>query len=216
MFLVSLASPSNAQVSANLYYADGNTPLEYSDIMVGTQLKIIISSQTSYSQYYNGTLKLLDTSKALIDADYGNAPTNSILPSAGTGAFLQPLYEGESLQFGAGDDPSNGPDVGDWFIIDYNAIDLGTSTIELYRNIPPPPYPIDELLDTIELNHVKTRDVVENYVVGFDDFALLAEYWQVTDCGGDPNCLMVDFDDSNSIDINDLMEFADYWLEKTQ
>ena len=47
-------------------------------------------------------------------------------------------------------------------------------------------------------------------IVNFADFAILANDWQKTDPNiSDPNC---DFDDSNTVDVNDLATFADEWL----
>jgi hypothetical protein len=44
-------------------------------------------------------------------------------------------------------------------------------------------------------------------VVDFYDFALMSENWQQSGIG-----LVGDFDDSNTVDIDDLMEFCQYWL----
>ncbi len=223
---LSLATLTYSQVSTKLFYSDGETALKYSDIMVGTQLKFLIFSTQSFSDHYYGSLVLQDsnTTQAILSADYYNRPSSSILPAAGDFASIE--YEAESnwyelgfsvegVQFIAAKDPiTTGPDAGDWFLVDYNAIDLGSCTVNLYQTNPP--YGTPTFLESIVLNHVKTRDISENNVVGFDDFVVLAKYWLVTDCESDENCHMVDFDDSNSIDIIDLVEFTDYWLEKTK
>jgi hypothetical protein len=44
-------------------------------------------------------------------------------------------------------------------------------------------------------------------IVDFYDFALMSENWQQTGAG-----LAGDFDDSNTVDIDDLLEFCWYWL----
>jgi hypothetical protein len=45
-------------------------------------------------------------------------------------------------------------------------------------------------------------------IINFADFALMANNWLLTDEG-----LAGDFDDSNSVDYNDLSSIANYWLE---
>lgn len=214
IFLVLISSYAFAEVAAKLYYADGNTPLEYSDIMVGTQLKILIYS-TESTDFFYGAIVLEDANipKALLNAEEGYG-TLSILPAAGDfasifslqGTFNNKIVEGYNTYIDSEDF------MGDWFIVDYNAIELGDCSIAFYEDAPWG----TTLLQTIQLNHVKTRDIDDNYSVGFGDFAYLAEYWQAADCGIDPNCHRVDFDDSNSIDLIDLVKFADYWLEKTR
>jgi len=47
----------------------------------------------------------------------------------------------------------------------------------------------------------------EANLINFADFAVLAENWQKTGSG-----LAGDFDDSNTVDINDLVYFSYYWL----
>ena len=45
-------------------------------------------------------------------------------------------------------------------------------------------------------------------IINFADFALMANNWLLTGSG-----LVGDFDDSNSVDYNDLSSIANYWLE---
>jgi hypothetical protein len=101
----------------------------------------------------------------------------------------------------------------DWFIIDYNATDIGDCNVGFYKhNIPVG----SELLYYLEFSHVRTRDFDENTNVDSADFAILASYWQQTDCN-DPNwCEGSDLDTSGTVDANDLRLFTDYWLESTR
>jgi len=73
-------------------------------------------------------------------------------------------------------------------------------------------FPVYDLV----FSHVRTRDFNNDAKVDFDDFAVLASYWQDTDCN-DPNwCEGTDLDTDGNVDCNDLTLFVDYWLKRTE
>lgn len=180
---------------------DSNFPHVYRDIMVGTRLMIIIDSNVA--EEWVGDLFIAGE-----DRNRGLLSGASSLPAAGDIAFVDPweddLFQGFS--FGT-DDP---PAVGDWFIADYNATDIGDCNVGLYEWFAFEP--------TYELSfsHVRTRDFDKDTKVDFADFAVLASYWQAADCN-DPNwCEGTDLDTDRNVDFNDVMLFTDYWLERTE
>ena len=55
-------------------------------------------------------------------------------------------------------------------------------------------------------------DLNDDWMVDFQDFAILGQHWNQD--SNDPNLLgWADFDDTNSVDVNDLMIFSSYWLD---
>jgi len=54
------------------------------------------------------------------------------------------------------------------------------------------------------------------YEVDLADFAFLADYWQVTNCGSSNDCNGVDLDFSDTVDDRDLKIFCDRWLTGLQ
>ena len=95
--------------------------------------------------------------------------------------------------------------------IDYNATAIGSCTVEFAD------YDISfDPIEYFDFNHVRSRDFNKDTKVNFSDFAKLAFYWQDSDCN-DPNwCEGTDLDTDGSVDHNDLIDFGDYWLEKTR
>lgn len=216
-----MAQLAAADVSTRVCLADGNTPLEladpnvplvYRDIMVGTQLTIIVDSNLVQ---YNRTCSL-----AITDAnrDYGVLDCReaneieclgSILPAAGTGALIVTWNNigiaGYDMYSGALD-----VSVGDWFIIDYNATDVGICMVGFYDHNESAYEPVYHL----QFTHVPTRDFNNDGIVNFVDFQVFASYWQTASCTGPDFCEGADLDDTGSVDGNDLALFADFWVER--
>jgi hypothetical protein len=211
------------EVSTRVCLADGNTCFEpddpyisfkYPDIMVGTELTIIVSSDTG--GYWSGDLAIEDA-----NMDYGvlscrdfNDTTGecegSCFPEAGTGASVF-LYE-EAGIYGFGLYGHSSAVPGDWFIIDYNALEIGDCNVGFYDHSINGDVPIYYL----EFSHVRTRDFNGDTVVNFVDFAVLALYWQEADCN-DPNwCEGADLDTDSDVDFYDFALFAEYWRETTR
>ncbi len=200
---------------------DPNHPTVYRDIMVGTRLVILVSSDQG-GYWFGNLLSSWDDAPygALTGRGYlatlpgttvkGPSYKDSLLPSAGKQARARP-YAG---QFGIGlefySDPVAVP--GDWFIFDYQATQLGSCDLGLYDLLAS----YDVPLETLSFTHVPSRDFNVDAIVNFQDLALLASR-----CGAvvepDPNAPDASFDlDSNGrIDLGDIASFSEYWLERT-
>ena len=216
--VILIAAPiAHAEVSTRVCLADGSTPLELADpciplvyrpIMVGTHLTIIISSDTS-DIWSGGELSLWDANQ-----NYGILSGGSQLQAAGDKATvysvqeLEGVHDANGFRFLGGNNPS----PGDWFIVDYNAISEGTCSVIFYN------WDVDwdNPLYAMSFNHVATRDFNNDGIVDFSDFAVLGLNWQRTDCSEPDNCSGTDLDADGHVGISDLMQFAEYWLEKTR
>ncbi len=205
-----MAPMAMGEVSTRVCLADGNTPLEYQDIMVGTKLTIIVDPNVA--EYWSGDLTIEgeDMNYGVLSARDFNVTTDdwegSRFPEAGTGALVQAWEEPGIYGFQLLGHSS--AVAGDWFIIDYNALEIGDCNVGFYEWF--------ELVYELSFSHVRTRDFNNDTKVDFADFALFALYWQETDCI-DPNwCEGADLDTDGSVDSNDLALFVDYWLEKTR
>jgi hypothetical protein len=211
-------------VSTNVYLSDSKTPLEiadvnapfvyYKDIMAGTKLTIAIDSNSS--GLWEGGLYI-----AGIDRDYGvltgrdfNDITldwkGSRLGAAGSEARIYDYQDDLMSGFDFyGDIYAT---AGQWYIIDYTAINEGTCSVGFYD------YLVDYLNPVYYMvfNNVPTRDFNDDSIVNFQDFAVFASAWQVDDCTDSGKCAKIDLNKDNKVDINDLILFADYWLESTQ
>jgi len=56
-------------------------------------------------------------------------------------------------------------------------------------------------------------DLVCPYGVNMIDFAHLANWWNIADCGGKPDCKRADINRDGSVGLPDLAVMADHWLE---
>ncbi|MFA6187471.1 MAG: dockerin type I domain-containing protein [Phycisphaerae bacterium] len=219
--IISPVSITSGTISTNVFLRDSNTPIElvdpniphiYQDIMVGTKLKIVVSSDT-IKRYWGGDLALEEAYWP-----YGILTPKEPLPAAGDSSGI---YEQESgpppikwISFIAdGDNVA----AGDWFIIDYNAVDTGDyNSVDF--NIGFYDYDIswDDPNYYLCFSQVRTRDFNNNTVVDFQDYAILASYWQQTNCSSSNGCEGADLNVDGSVDFDDLMLFCEFWLEKTK
>jgi len=214
-----MTSPTLGAVSTKVYLSDGNTPLEladpnipfvYRDVMVGTRLTIIVDSNVA-EYWYGGALVTEETDILYGRGCDGLECSGSCLPAAGDFAYVVEIeYPGYGFEFYGGEEPN----VGDWFIFDYNAKDIGNCNVAFYDY----DVSVTEPVYILTFNHVRTRDFDQDTEVDFRDYAILASHWQETDCNA-PNsnwCEGTDLDINGSIDVNDLMLFCEYWLERTE
>lgn len=233
--IVALAPVAGADVWTTIYRCDETTPLAladpdrpgvYQDIMVGTRLVIVVSSDTG--GYWWGQLRLFwdDAQYAslggrgptIVPGDVISSYRDSCLEAAGERAsawdFSGP--EGVGLEFFSSDDrsvPDFRPAVpGDWFIFDYQAERVGSCEVGLYD----PFRSFDMPIETLSFTHVRSRDLDSDTIVNFEDLALLARYWR-TVVGHDPNepDASLDLDMDGRIDVGDIALFSEYWLEQT-
>jgi hypothetical protein len=210
-------------VKTTVYRADGTTPLEltdpnnyiYRDIMVGTKLTLIVDSNVGGLGYWASDLTVEggDVNYGQLFArdfnenneDYEGSHFEAAGPEAVVWRWEEPDVNGFSMYTDFDDEDV---EAGNWFVIDYNAIDIGDCNVVFYQNF--------EEDHQFGFTHVPTRDFNGDTVVDFEDFGILASYWRVSDCN-DPNwCHGADLDIDGWVDPNDLGLFADYWLEKTR
>ncbi len=193
-----MASAAVGEVSTRVCEADGNTPFNDRPIMVGTKLKIIVSSDANSIDPYAVDLTIEGT-----DRDYGLLSAPVCLDAAGEGAWWYPwnddLHQGFCFQ------TDENAEAGDWFTVDYNATKIGDCNVVFYDNFVP--------AYEIPFTHVRTRDFNKDTIVNFEDYAVLGSHWLETDCG---DCGGADLTDDNDVDTYDLKLFTDYWLEKTE
>jgi len=226
ILLLVAAPAAHAEVFTRVCLADGNTPLKLADpcipfvyrpIMVGTHLTIIIDSNAT--DYGNGALTIWDANQnygRLFIRDFNG----SIFPAAGEMATVWEFlgtqtvdevdHDTNGFQFSGGD---NDATPGDWFIVDYNAISLGTCPVLFFDfMVEDWEHPLYQLSFT----HVRTRDFNDDGIVSFEDFAVLGSNWHRTDCSEPENCSGTDLDTDGDVDYIDLKSFADFWLERTR
>jgi len=223
VLILATATVCTGEVFPQVYLADSNTPLPlrdpnipfvYRDIMVGTKLTIIVSSDVNEYWSDGGSLAIEEAylDYGILSArgpKVGEDWSGSHFPAAGKEALVVwwPVNE-----FDLYTTVSSVIQAGDWFIIDYNAINIGTCTVGFYD------YGIswDQPIYYLKFSHVRTRDFNKDTRVDFTDFAVIASHWQENECS-DPNwCEGTDLDTNGGVDTNDLMSFAEYWLEKTE
>ncbi len=209
--LINLLSAAKAATSVNIYEADGITPFDGRDIMVGTELTIVVSSDTT--DYWSGGLFIAGQDRALATLSAREFDPNtrdwtgSHYEDAGEYAKVTAWTDSEIWGFDLyGSDSNSVP--GDWFIIDYKAIGEGDPNVWVYDYS----YSFDDPNSLTFFSHVPSRDFNDDGVVNIADHAVLASYWLVEDCN-EPNwCDNTDINTDGYVDFDDLALFADYWL----
>lgn len=239
-----------AQVWVTVYQHDGKMPLGavdanhpdvYRDIMVGTRLTLVISSDAARG--WGGYLWLSwdDTPYAKLSGRGYTPPRpgspikygtyqDSCLDAAGTGAMVKDVegflgiglsFTNNATPFITGGHPAY---AGDWFVVDYYAKQVGDCKVELHgtdpvgRGVGPgvdPGVISERLLQTLSFTHVPSRDFNGDAVVDFKDFARLALHWRrpVDPKAGSDATL--DFKPDGQVDLSDLASFCEYWLVRT-
>ncbi len=211
LVLVNLLSAAKAATSVNIYEADGITPFDGRDIMVGTELTIVVSSDTT--DYWSGGLFIAGQNRALAalsarDFDPNTRDwTGSHYEDAGEYAKVTAWTDSEIWGFDLyGSDSNSVP--GKWFIIDYEAIGEGDPNVWIYDYS----YSFDEPNSLTSFSHAPSRDFNDDDVVNIADYAVLASYWLVQDCDEPSWCDNTDLNTDGYVDFDDLALFADYWL----
>jgi hypothetical protein len=234
---VALTPVAGAKVWTTVYRCDETTPLAavdpnrpavYRDIMVGTRLVFVVSSDTG--GYWQGGLRLSwdDAEYATVSGRGYIAPTpgapvklpnyaGSCLDAAGTQANARPFQDIRGIGFElrttiTGSRTGVQPTVpGDWFILDYRAEQVGSCEVGLYNLSVSYDVPID----TLAFTHVPSRDFNGDALVDFKDFALLASH-QGGPVNKDPNDpdSAFDLNGDAKVDLGDFALFSEYWLER--
>jgi hypothetical protein len=207
-----------------LALADPNSPNMYRNIMVGTKLGLLVSSDTP--GYWTGGLLIAedDWERGTLDGR-GYDPSSetfnyrgSCLDAVGekaVAAFVQwPVTIGpDTVNYIGFDLISHRESVaGEWFVLDYYAERVGRCDVGLYDysvGVDAPP------TQSLSFNHVRSRDFNGDKIVNFMDLATLARSWQPTaDPVGDSD-LPCDINADRRVDMSDIELFAEYWLERT-
>jgi hypothetical protein len=231
VFVVVLASATQAKVWTTVYRCDEKTPLAaidpnypsvYREVMVGTHLVMVVSSDTA--EYWSGKLRmsLEDAEDAILDGrGYVAVPLNypdSCLEAAGETARVWSFYNmtgrGFYLRTTNVMPTLNGrlTTAGDWFILDYYAKQVGLCDVSLFAGTGPS----EILLETLSFAHVPSRDFNGDGIVDFADFAQFSSQWRSIPAphSNSPGA-SVDLNLDGQIDLNDLVLFSEYWLERT-
>jgi hypothetical protein len=230
IFMFCITSAVIGEISTTVYLPDGNTPLAladsniphvYRDVMVGTKLIIVVSSDTN--DYWGndngddgGSLAIeeeympygvLSAREPLFEDDW----TGSHLPAAGNPAKV---YDWEEYSVDGFDLYTGSQNIasGNWFVIDYNATNIGDCHVGFYDHR----ISWDEPIYYIHFSNVRTRDFNNDTIVNFRDYATLASHWLETNCIAPNWCEGTDLDTNGKVDINDLMLFCEFWLERTR
>jgi hypothetical protein len=220
-----LTSAAGAKVWTSVYRCDGTTPLAsvdpnhpnvYRDIMAGTRLVIVVSSDAK-GAWFGGLLLSWDDSVygELVGIGYNQKTRNydgSCLAAAGPTAFTR-IFQIPPKKIGLQFNTQGGSVPGDWFVVDYRAEQVGPCDVGLYdlsasANVP---------IETVHFTHVPSRDFNGDGIVDFKDFALLSSRWH-SGAAPDPNRADAAFDlnSDGHLDIGDLALFSEYWLERTE
>ncbi len=222
--VAALAPLAAARVWTTVYHYDEVTPLApvdanhptvYRDIMVGTRLVLVVSSDAVVS--WSGMLRLswddaneITLSGRGYDAESLNY-AGSCLPAAGKDAMVQSSADMNGWGFWYNNDTRTAV-PGDWFAFDYQAAQVGSVAIEVNDLDPDSGTPVE----TLAFAHVPARDFNGDHVVNFEDFASLAGFWRAPtapDTGrGDA---AFDLDADGRVDARDLALFTEYWLVRT-
>ncbi len=237
LVLAALTPAAAAKVWVTVYQHDGKTPLAavdadhpnvFREIMVGTRLTLVLSSDSG--EYWMGSLRLSwdDANDARLSGR-GNATippravmrvpsyADSCLDAAGTRAvaYDRAEPEGIGLTFSNSTDSlipgSHAAYPGDWFVVEYHAEQVGPCDVGLYGFSVDFRIPIQ----TLSLTHVPSRDFNGGTVVNFKDFAVLASHWRAAADPNSPLEAAVDLDADHRVGAADLASFSQYWLART-
>jgi len=196
---------------------DANVPIiEYPDIMVGTELTIIVDSNVAEDwlgcliiEDANMDYGVLSARGPLISGDW----SGSHLEAAGDHALVNRTADPNKDGFCFYTDWQLHVEAGDWFIIDYNATNIGDCYVGFYEYDPHDGS--DILINYLKFTHVRSRDFNKDTKVDFIDLERLTSYWLAVGCAGPDWCEGTDLDEDRDVDAHDLTLFADYWLEYT-
>ena len=138
-----MASTAMGEVSTRVCLADSNTPLEladpnipfvYRDIMVGTELTIIVDS--NIAEHWDGGLFIAGTDRdygVLSARDYNDTTLDwegSRFEAAGNGACVYDWQD--EIRSGFDLYGHKSAVAGDWFIIEYTATSIGSCNVGFY------------------------------------------------------------------------------------
>ncbi|MHC4265075.1 MAG: hypothetical protein ACYSUK_03985, partial [Planctomycetota bacterium] len=222
-----------ADIKVEVRRPDSITPYDCNQpVMVGAKLPIVVMSDSN--DFWSGGLFIEDQDRVtgLLQArsydpnrllynpnrsQYGVTPyiedySDSHLLNAGGSARVtaweDSLVQGFDLYTTEINDSNFSS--GYWFVIDYNAIEVGDCNIGFYD------YSISwtEPQEYIRLTNVPTRNFNKdpNQNVDFLDYTIFASRWRHNNCITPSWCEGADLNRDSYVDSSDLGLFADYWL----
>jgi hypothetical protein len=200
-----------AQITLKVCEADGVTPFDDDEVMVGTKLTFIISSDAN--DYWSGGLFIKGQDRALAalsarDSDPNTRNyTESHYETAGNMAKVTAWKDSDIWGFDLYGSDINAV-AGDWFIIDYQAIGIGDPNVEFYDYGDS----WDEPNYIVTFSHAPTRDFNDDEVVDILDVAVLGSYWLAEDCSNFNWCDKADINADGYVDMVDFALFQKYWL----
>ena len=212
--VIMMTSLVSADITVEVYEADGNTPFDDRDIMVGEKLTIVINSDVN--DYWSGGLFISGNHRSLATlSGRDNDPNTrdyelSHYEAAGELAKVTGWQDSSIWGFDLYTSDINDVNftANDWFIIDYEADAVGDCNVGFYD------YNISWSDPNYDLyfTHIPTRDLDPDGSVDFNDFAVLASEWFEDDCNVPNWCKGSDLDLDGDVDVNDLGLFTAYWL----
>jgi hypothetical protein len=223
--------PALATFRIDMYLSDGNTPLplrdpnvpnDYRDIMVGTQLRAIVSSDIA--TFRQGCIAMLwedfDEKGQLFGKGYNaDADTydGSVLDAAGYRPSVRYSEDSNGIVYDFDGGRKSGR-AGQWFIWDYNVIGVGDCNVILVDgvHVGVSPFSKGAAAMTLTLHHVPSRDFDGDSLVDFKDFAILARRWRTLvppDANAVPSPF--DLDRDEYVTVSDLRAFSRFWLNST-
>lgn len=196
---------------------DPNTsePITLPEIMVGMDVSIVIHSDAN--DLWSGGLFIKGQDRALgqLAARRGNSDShnwsNSCLEAAGKNAYVIEWKDSNIWGFDCYTDDLE-RQSGNWFVLDYTALEAGECTIGFYdhRNSD---WTITDPNLSIHFQNTPTRDLNSDKTVNFDDFVIFSSQWNKRSNPDDPNLFSpADFSGDGFVGLEDVVMFADYWL----
>lgn len=238
IFICLLSFPLFASVQVNP--GDPNTlePINVIEVMVGSSIPLVVYSDSN--DFWSGGLFISGNDRAVGQLQARDKDPNtrdwsgSHLPAAGQGAYV--LEWKDSVRWGFDMYPDDGPypddglylyngmssydyasgcQEGNWFVIDYYALDEGQCNIGIYNHKDEDWTVPDPNVSLFFLN-TPTRDLDDDGFINFADFAIFSPYWQAENCSNPNNyCHQADFSRNGSVGLEDVIMFADFWLYGT-
>lgn len=203
---------SSAKVTLEIYESDGVTLFDNRKITVGTELKLIVSSDSN--DLWSGGV-FLDGESRELGSLFGSGYdpntrdwTDCHLSDSGSEPYVYAWEDSLIQGFDLFTSPEDDAAPGDWFVIDYVALEPGEPNVGFYEHS----VSWNEPNEFVFLRQVPPADFNTDGVVNFLDYSLLASCWLEEDCTNPNGCQKADIDTNGVVDANDLFIFADNWL----
>jgi hypothetical protein len=213
-----LSMGAQAKVWMTVYRCDEKTPLTpvdpnqphvYGDIMVGTKLVVVVDSDSGSN--FVGFLRFPDDGVMSLDGRGCDANSqvyvDSVLPAAGPEGQVRLRDSTGHKGFGLMTDFF--PSLGDWFIFDYCAEQVGSCILEIYDSADG-----EVFVDALCFTHIASCDFNGDSRIDFEDFALLASCYSPIPGTAANDQSAFDLNSDRMIDFRDLAHFSEHWLER--